>query len=53
MAVSFFVGWAILIASWVVPAFIKEEKNKSAIGLILSALATGIFVGHLVDYIFS
>ena len=53
MTVSFFVGCWILIASWVVPKFIKNQEIKTIVGVVLSAIATGIFVGHLIDLLFN
>lgn len=53
MVASFFVGWVVLIASWVAPRFIKNQENKAVVGMILSSLATGIFVASFLDYIFN
>lgn len=39
------IGWVFLIASWVIPRFIKDEKKSNLVGIILSAFATGIFMG--------
>jgi hypothetical protein len=52
MNVTFIVGWIFLIASWVVPLFIKEKKDKHFTGIALSAIATGIFLGHLLESYF-
>jgi len=41
------VGWSILIASWIIPKFIKDKIDKHVCSMVLSALATGIFVGAL------
>jgi type III secretory pathway component EscT len=50
--IAVIVGWVILISSWILPSFIKESSKKTFVGLSLSALATGIFIGHLLTIIF-
>ena len=49
METTFFIGWVFLIASWIVPSFIKDQVIKRFTGAVLAALATGIFIGHLLD----
>lgn len=51
MSVSLLVGWAFLILSWIVPSFIKDHPRKHWVGAVLSAIATGIFVGALIQKI--
>jgi uncharacterized membrane protein YczE len=43
------VGWTFLLLSWIIPLFIKDKKTKSIVGMILSSLATGVFIGHLLS----
>jgi uncharacterized membrane protein YczE len=50
--IAVIVGWVILISSWIIPSFIKDSHKKRTVGLALSALATGIFIGHLLTIIF-
>ena len=38
-------AWSFLVASWVVPRFIKDNDKKSAFGLVTSSIALGIFIG--------
>lgn len=52
MEISIIVGWIVLILSWIIPSFIKNLKTKRIVGCSLSALAVGIFVGHLLDKLF-
>ena len=52
MEIATIVGWVILILSWIIPSFIKDLKIKGIVACSLSALATGIFVGHLLDKLF-
>ena len=52
METALIVGWVILISSWIVPSFIKDVLKKRFVGLSLSALATGIFIGHLLNKFF-
>ena len=49
MSISLLVGWAFLISSWAVRSFIKDSQKKHWIGAVLSAIATGIFVGALIQ----
>jgi uncharacterized membrane protein YczE len=45
------IGWTILILSWIIPLFIKDTFKKRLIGISLSALTTGIFIGaHIQKY---
>ena len=50
--IAVIVGWVILISSWIIPSFIEDLFKKRLVGLSLSALATGIFIGHLLTIIF-
>ena len=43
------IGWIVLLLSWIIPLFIKDTFKKRLIGASLSALATGIFVGALIQ----
>lgn len=43
------IGWCFLISSWIVPSFIQDQKIKRMAGAVLAALATGVFVGHLLS----
>jgi hypothetical protein len=52
MEISAIVGWVFLISSWVVPFFIKDVSKKRLVGLSLSAIATGIFIGYLLGQLF-
>ena len=47
MEMSIIVGWVFLISSWIVPSFIKDDVKKRSTGMSLSAMALGIFIGHL------
>jgi hypothetical protein len=47
MEVAVIVGYILLVASWIVPAYIKDLENKRLMRMILSALAAGVFAGHL------
>ena len=47
MVISIIVGWVFLISSLVVPYFIKDVSKKRLTGITLSAIALGIFIGHL------
>lgn len=49
MNLAFCIGWVVLISSWIAPRFIKDEDKGNTIALILSALATGIFTGSLIQ----
>lgn len=40
------IGWTVLIASWVSPYFIQDKQKARLVGLILSALATGMFISN-------
>lgn len=52
MEIAVIVGWLVLISSWILPSFIKDLSKKTFVSLSLSALATGIFIGHLLSIIF-
>lgn len=39
------IGWVFLIASWVIPRFIEDKEKSNILGIILSAIAVGIFTG--------
>lgn len=52
MEIATIVGWVVFILSLIVPSFIKDLNTKRIVGCSLSALATGIFVGHLLDKLF-
>lgn len=45
MSTVILIGWAILISSWTVPLFLKDREKKNLVGLILSAVASGYFIG--------
>lgn len=47
METSIIVGWSFLISSLVIPYFIRDSSKKRLVGLTLSAIALGIFIGHL------
>lgn len=49
MNLAFCIGWIVLISSWVVPRAIKDEDKGNTIALILSSLATGIFIGSVIQ----
>ena len=50
------VGWIFLISSWIIPHLlknkIKDDLKTSVIGLILTSLAGGGFVGSLLEKYF-
>ena len=52
MNTLYLTGWVFLIMSWVIPYAIrkirKNNEDSYLWGLILSAIATGIFLGGLV-----
>jgi uncharacterized membrane protein YczE len=50
--ITVIVGWVILISSWIIPSFIEDLFKKRLVGLLLTTLATGIFIGHLLTIIF-
>jgi hypothetical protein len=52
MEIAVIVGWLVLISSWIIPSFIKESLKKTFVRISLSALATGIFIGHVLSIIF-
>ena len=52
MEIAIIVGWVFLILSWIIPLFIKNLLKKRFVGMSLSGLATGIFIGHLLTIIF-
>lgn len=52
MEIAIIVGWVFLILSWIIPPFIKNLLKKRFVGMSLSALGTGIFIGHLLTIIF-
>lgn len=43
-------GWICLLGGWVIPQlkWVKDEANKSLIGIVLSAVSLGFFVSALV-----
>jgi hypothetical protein len=47
-----YIGWVALIASWIVPQFIKEKQKAAFIGGALAAFATGLFVGALITKLY-
>ncbi len=51
--VTLITGWVFLISSWVAPYLTKEKQKGRYIGLILSLLATGIFIGGFLHKWFS
>jgi uncharacterized membrane protein YczE len=50
--IAVIVGWVILISSWIIPSFIENLFKKRLVFLLLTTLATGIFIGHLLTIIF-
>jgi hypothetical protein len=50
--IAVIVGWLVLTSSLIIQSFIKDLSKKRIVGLSLSALATGIFIGHLLNIIF-
>jgi hypothetical protein len=52
MELDFIVGWVLLIASWIVPVFIKDRRNKHVVGAIIAGVSTGVFLGHLLHVFF-
>jgi putative copper export protein len=52
MEIAVIVGWVVLILSWIVPPFIKDTLKKRFVGMVLSALAVGIFIGHILCKLF-
>ena len=50
--IAVIVGWLVLMSSWIIPSFIKESFKKTFVRISLSALATGIFIGHVLSIIF-
>jgi len=46
--IIYIIGWTALLASWIVPQFIKDKQRASFIGSALAAFATGLFVGALI-----
>ena len=52
MEVSLIAGWVAMILSWIIPSFIKDQKKQSIVGIIISSLALGIFIGHTLEKIF-
>jgi hypothetical protein len=58
MEIAMIVGWVFLISSWTIPSFIKDVPIKDVskrrfVGLMLSTLATGVFIGHGLSLLFS
>jgi uncharacterized membrane protein YczE len=49
MSLATIVGWLLLVLSWTIPLFIKDEKDKRMVGAVLAALATGVFMGHFLS----
>ncbi len=45
------IGWTILIVSWIIPNFFKDEKQGRLTGLILNGVACVIFIASLVSKI--
>lgn len=39
------VGLSFLTLSWIVPQFIKNNRTKYLVGMLLSAFAIGIYLG--------
>ena len=52
MNVLYVIGWFFLAASWIVPYVMKkmgkDDGDRSLVGMILSAIACGVFVSTLV-----
>ena len=52
MSPMLIIGWLFLLASWVPKPFIKDEQARRGINLVLSGIATGIFIsGIIVNFI--
>lgn len=47
MSITFIIGWLFIIASWIPKPFIKNERKRTLINMILSGLALSIFVADL------
>jgi riboflavin transporter FmnP len=51
MSLSFILGWIIMIIGWVFSYFLKDKQESSMIGLVMSAIAFGLFVGAMLSTI--
>ena len=51
MDISYIIGWIFLLASWIPKPFIKDERNRTGINLVLVSIATGIFIGSFIHFI--
>jgi hypothetical protein len=49
MNLAFCIGWVVLISSWITSWVIKDKHKGNTIALILSSLATGIFIGSVIQ----
>ena len=38
------IGWLFLLASWFPKPFIKDDQSRRGLNLVLSGIATGIFI---------
>ena len=47
MELDLIIGWIFLVSSWILPHMAKEKYDKAAIGMSLSALSFGVFIGGL------
>jgi hypothetical protein len=51
MNLVYLVGWLFLVLSWILPGLFKDREKKLIVGIALSSMATGIFMGHLLESI--
>ena len=48
MSTAMIIGWIALVASWIVPQFIKDKNTKYFVGAIIASFAAGVFLGDLI-----
>ena len=55
MNVLYVVGWFFIVASWVTPYVMKKmnknDMDRHVVGMILAAIACGVFVSTLVIHL--
>jgi len=51
MDISYIIGWIFLLASWIPKSFIKNERNRTGINLVLASIALGIFITGFIQVI--